>query len=360
MSTPAVEINLAGIKENVMIMKEMCQERGIELTGVVKGAAGDLQVVKSLLAAGVDSIGDSRLENIIAFREAGIESEMLLLRLPRISEAEKVVKYANISLVSEIETVQALSRAADKQDLTHRVILMVDVGDLREGVLPGDLKSIFREISQLAAIDVIGLGTNVGCYGGVLPDRENTEILVELKWELETEFGVRLPVISGGNTATTVLFADNSLPSGINHLRIGEAILQGTDITHQRKIEYLNQDNFRLRAEIIELKEKPSVPRGEIGHDAFGNKPEYQDRGIRRRAILALGRQDIRIKGLKPRLAGADIIGASSDHLLVDITETEETFKIGDTMEFNLSYGAMLAAMTSSYTHKKYHDSRNQ
>lgn len=353
---PRMNINLAGIKENAAKMKDMCDEQGINLTGVVKGAAGDANVARAFLQGGIKSLGDSRLRNIKHLQENGIEAEYMLLRLPDPEEAEKVVKLADISLNSELKTLRNLSRAAEKLNKSHRVIIMVDVGDLREGLWENELDDFMERALELPKIEIAGLGTNVGCYGGVLPTRKNTEKLLQYQESLQAKYSINLPIVSGGNTATTILLNKAEMPDGINHLRVGEGILQGTDVTHQRQLPEFNQQNITVSARIIELKEKPSVPVGKTGHDAFGGKPEFADRGIRKRAILALGRQDIRLDGLTAVKAGAEVIGASSDHLLVDITEVESRFKVGDTMEFELGYGAMLAGMNSPYTSKIYQE----
>ncbi len=352
---PTIDIYLDQIEENVKKMLQICQKNDIKLTGVVKGAAGDQRVMQSFMDAGLTSIGDSRLKNIIALRQMGYEKEVILLRLPALSEIDDVIKYVDISLVSEVKTCRYLSDLAQKIGKKAGIIVMVDVGDLREGVLPEELIEFFAEIIKLPSLEIKGLGTNVGCYGGVLPTVKNTQKIIELKDRLENEFKLKLPMLSGGNTATTKLIEQGKLPAGINHLRVGEGLLQGTDITHQREIDYLNSYNFQLSAEIIELKEKPSLPTGEIGCDAFGNQPEFIDKGIRRRAILAVGRQDTEIEGLIPVLAGVQVLGASSDHLLVDVTDLAEEIQVGDKMRFYLNYSAMLRAMTSPYLAKQYH-----
>ncbi|MFW5856051.1 MAG: alanine/ornithine racemase family PLP-dependent enzyme [Bacillota bacterium] len=353
--TPRVNIDLTGITANARKMKNKCDQENIKLTGVVKGSAGDVRVARAFISGGIDSIADSRLRNIKILREAGFEKEeMVLLRLPQLSKVGEVVKYADVSLVSELKTIKALSEAAVAQNKIHEIIIMVDVGDLREGVMPEDLSDFIAVIIDLEGVRINGLGTNVGCYGGVLPTPENTRKLVELKEKLLLEYDINLSVISGGNTATTKLLDEGMLPAGVNNFRVGEAILQGTDITHQRKISGLKKDNFTLTASVIELKKKPSVPEGEIGHDAFGGKPQFEDKGIRKRAILAIGRQDVKVDGLTPLISGAEIIGASSDHLLLDVTEVEKDLTIGDKIDFSLDYGAMLALMTSPYVEKKY------
>lgn len=352
--TPCVNINLVNIKQNARILKDECDKRGINVTGVVKGSAGDLRVINSVVKGGITTLGDSRIKNIIKMREAGFENEMVLLRLPRFSEIRELIKYVDISLNSELVTLESIGRAAQKKDKVHKVIIMVDVGDLREGVLVKDFMDFMSDALDIEGINIIGLGTNVGCYGGVLPTYDNTKILLDLEEQVKEKYDYDLKVVSGGNTATTILFEEDKLPAGINNLRIGEGLIQGTDITHQREISFLNSNNITLTAEIIELKDKPSIPTGQIGHDAFGNKPQFEDKGIRKRAILAVGRQDVKIEGMTPMIEGVEIIGASSDHLLCDVTDSSQDLQIGSEVEFKLNYGAMLQAMTSEYVNKKY------
>jgi predicted amino acid racemase len=324
------------------------------VTGVVKGSAGDLRIINSVVEGGISTLGDSRMKNIIKMREAGFENEMVLLRLPRLSEIKELIKYVDISLNSELTTLESIGRAAQKKEKEHKVIVMVDVGDLREGVLVKDFMGFMEKALEIEGINIVGIGTNVGCYGGVLPTHDNTNILLDLKEQVKETYDYDLRIVSGGNTATTILFDRDELPEGINNLRIGEGLIQGTDITHQREIHFLNSNNITLSAEIIELKDKPSVPTGKIGHDAFGNKPKFKDKGIRKRAILAVGRQDVKVEGMTPLIEGVEIIGASSDHLLCDVTDSQKDLQIGSEIEFKLNYGAMLKAMTSEYVVKKY------
>ncbi|MFO7814186.1 MAG: alanine/ornithine racemase family PLP-dependent enzyme [Halanaerobiales bacterium] len=352
--TPRVNINLVEIETNARILKDKCRKKGINITGVVKGGAGDLRIVNAMVSGGINTIGDSRLKNIRKIREAGFKNELVLLRLPRLSEIESLIKYADISLNSELVTLEGIGREALKQGKVHKAIIMVDVGDLREGVLVKDLVEFMKDALEIDGVEIIGLGTNVGCYAGVLPTPNNTKILVDLKEKVKKEFGYDLKVVSGGNTATTILLENDQLPEGINNLRVGEGLIQGTDITHQREIPFLNSNNIKLAAEIIELKDKPSLPTGKTGHDAFGNKPDFKDKGIRKRAILAVGRQDVKVDGMTPIIEGVEIIGASSDHLLCDVTESKRDLQVGSEIEFKLDYGAMLQTMTSDYIYKNY------
>ena len=102
------------------------------------------------------------------------------------------------------------------------------------------------------------------------------------------------------------------------------------------------------------MKEKPSVPIGEVGKDAFGNTPQFIDAGIRKRAILALGKQDVYIEGIFPLDEKAKILGASSDHTIVDITNADCEVRVGDEMLFALTYPGLLSASDSRYIEKVF------
>ncbi len=110
-------------------------------------------------------------------------------------------------------------------------------------------------------------------------------------------------------------------------------------------------DAFTLIAEVIELKTKPSRPCGEIAQDAFGRVPVFEGKGNMERAILALGRQDVDVSAIKPRIK-ADVLGASSDHLILDVSGLG--LEVGAKVRFDVGYSALLRAMTSPYVEKVY------
>lgn len=352
MSYPLMEIYIDRIRHNAEYLVKMCAKNGVEVMGVTKGVCAMEPVVKTMLQAGIKKLGDSRIENIISMRRSGINSPIYLIRLPMLSEVRDAINWADGSLNSELEVIEALSREAENIKKKHKVILMVDVGDLREGVMPEDVIKTVGRILELSGIEFEGLGTNLGCYGGILASYENTKILVDLASDIEKRYGIKVKTLSGGNTATLALLERGNLAPGINQFRIGEAILLGTDVTNFRKVPGTLQDTMVLKTEVIEVKIKPSYPIGEIGRDAFGNIPTYIDKGPMKRAIAALGKQDCRIEGLTPVESVVEILGASSDHLILDVTKSDDIHP-GSIIQFHMSYGAMLSLMTSKYVEKK-------
>jgi predicted amino acid racemase len=309
-----------------------------------------------MLNGGVSMLAESSTRNIQRLRAGGIECPVMMLRLPAISEVKQVVELCSVSLNSELETLQALNCAAKSAGLIHQVILMIEIGDRREGIMPEDALALVRSILGLKGLDLIGVGANTACVGGVLPSAENMRLLVNVAYEIEVELGLQLQTISGGNTANLALLKSSQVPDRINQLRVGEGILLGVSESNQFDLPCPYKDSFMVTAEVIELKVKPSMPEGEIAIDAFGRKPHWQDIGQRKRAILALGEQHMRIGGLKPLREGVFIVGASSDHTVMDVTDANPTVSLGETLEFIPQYSALATAMTSESVIKTYMD----
>jgi len=343
-----IEVDCERIRRNAAAVVAMCAATGIEVAGVTKGCCGEPQVARAMLAGGVAQLADARLANVRRLRDAGITSDVLLLRGPALSEADEVVRLTQYSLNSEIEVVRALARAAQAQGRSHGVVLMIETGDRREGVMPEDAVATAAEIAALPGIELLGVGTNLSCIGGVLCTVENQQLVVDTAEQIERALGIRLRWISGGHTGSLPWVNEHTLPARINHLRVGEGILIGTEQSTSYELPVPHRDAFRVYAEVIELKTKPSLPEGPLGPDAFMNIPHWEDLGPRRRAIVALGEHDLRTSCLLPRRPGVSIVGASSDHLVLDVSEAEPPIRLGEEIEFNVLYAAMATAWASS------------
>lgn len=351
-TTPRLDIYLERIKHNAQSVAQLCHEHGVQIAMVTKVLRGNPEVARVFLEAGADMIADSRLPNLRLVGEHHPGVERLLLRMPAQKQAEDVVMFTEYSLNSSLMTLKALSEAAVRLGKVHKPIIMVDVGDLREGVWPDDLVDLVKEAALLPGLELVGLGANLACYGGVMPSVENMQTLIDVRDEARRVTGLELGLLSGGNSSGLPLLASGKMPKGINHFRVGEAIVLGRNVLDRSPWQGTRQDTIELVAEIIELEEKPSVPIGDIGQDAFGNEPEFEDRGIRQRAILNLGRQDVVIEGLEPVDPGIIVLGGSSDHAILDVTDAQKPLKLGDEVAFYPGYGATLGAATSEYVRK--------
>jgi predicted amino acid racemase len=271
---------------------------------------------------------------------------MTLIRSPMLSQAKRVIMSADVSCNTEIEVIRRLSQVAQKNQRTHGVILMIELGDRREGIMPVDLMETVRQTLCLPNIVLKGIGTNLACRCGVSPDAGNMAELSALADLIEATFDLKLDIVSGGNSANLEWALSGEEPGRINNLRLGEAILLGCETLHRQPLDGLFTDAFTLVAEVIESKVKPSQPSGTIAQTAFGEAAPVIDRGLIRQSILALGRQDTDPNGLLPP-AGIEIMGASSDHLI--LASDSHALAVGSEVAFQLNYSALVLAMTSPF-----------
>lgn len=350
LSSPRVEIDLVKLGNNVEVLLHLFGSKMIGIMGITKVICGIPEIAQVLVNKGIRILGDSKIDNLKKMRDAHIKAKLVLLKTPSLCEIDHVIKYADISINTEIAVIKSLSAAAMRNDMRHKIMLMVDMGDLREGILPADLDDFIQEVLKLPGIKLIGIAVNFACLGGVIPTEEKMRTFSLLAAHIE-EFQLPLTCISGGSSANYNWFMAAEDTGTINNLRLGESIFLGREPLNRKRIPHLFTNVFTFVADVIESKIKPSLPEGETGQNAFGVAPQFQDHGQIRRVILGVGRQDVLVSGLTPRL-DIEILGSSSDHLVLNAKRTD--LKVGDEIEFDLNYGALLSVMTSPYVSKKY------
>jgi predicted amino acid racemase len=353
---PRLCIDIEKLKANLAVLSAAVKGAGCSLSIVTKVFCADERIVETLAASPlVDYLADSRLHNLR--KCAGRGKPTMLLRLPQACEIEDVVSFADISLNSEQDTLELLNIEAGRQHKRHSVLLMIDVGDLREGIYFTEEDRILAAaaaVRGMSNLELRGLGINLSCYGAIVPTRDNLSILVSLARRVREYCGVELPLVSGGNSGSFCLIEKGELPAGINNLRLGEAFIVGREAAYKTRIKNTFDDAVILEAQIIEAQTKPSLPLGERGLNAFGERPVFRDQGMIRRAICAVGRQDVELTGIVPVDGGIEILGASSDHLILNISPSEQNYRVGDTVHFIPNYTALLRLFTSPYIGRVY------
>lgn len=351
---PVVEVDLKKLRHNINEMVNRCRDQGIEIAGVVKGFNGIPETLDLYEESGCKYIASSRLEHIEDAINKGLKGPYLAIRIPMLSEVPDLVRLTEMSLNSELPVIKAIDEECRLQGKKHGIILMADLGDLREGFWDKEEMvnvAIYIE-NELKHVNLAGVGTNLGCYGSINATPDKMEELIAIAESIEEKIGRKLEIISGGGTTSFPLVFNNTMPERINHLRMGEGIALGRDLQDLWNLDmsFLNQDVFTLKAEILEIKDKPSYPVGEIFVDCFGNRGEYVDRGIRKRAIAGVGKVDFALDSqLDPRSSDIEILGSSSDHLILDIEDNQDGLKVGDILEFDLRYSTMVYLTSSKY-----------
>lgn len=356
---PVLEVNLTYLQNNAHVMTKYCAKQGVSVAGVIKFSDGNINIAKAYHQGGCSQIASSRVTHLGRIKSEIPDAETMLIRLPMLSEVSDVVKFCDISLNSERDTLIELNQEANKLGKKHSIILMLDVGDLREGVINTNelyKLAMFTEY-KLNSLDLIGIGSSFACFGSILPTNENLGTLLSAATLIEEGIGRKLKYISGGSSVSLTIMQKEGIPKGINHLRIGGAIANPRNIRLNRGvvINGMNEDIFTLKAELIEVNIKPSCPFGQSSINWTGNKVEFKDAGLRKRAIAAIGSQDIGdAMKLFPCEEGIKILGCSSDHTVLDIENSCTQWKVGDIVSFNLSYAPIMYTFCTRHVNVEF------
>ncbi|MBQ9949601.1 MAG: alanine/ornithine racemase family PLP-dependent enzyme [Clostridia bacterium] len=350
---PKVTAHMGKLAHNLNYLCDLCHSKGLSVAVVTKVFCADENIVRMIQKSDADYLADSRIPNLV--RCAGGKPR-ILLRISSPSAVEHVIENSEISLQSEPYTIKKLADAAKQAGKKHKTVLMIDLGDLREGIYFEEEKLIYDACETVLAsenLELYGIGTNLTCYGGILPDKRNLGNLVAISKLIRQKYGVELPFVSGGNSSTLEFLKSGGVPEGITNLRLGESFVLGNDTAVCKVMDGMYGDAVTLDAELIEIKNKPSKPVGTSGRNAFGEEVHFEDKGDMLRGILAIGRQDVDEGGIHCTENNIQVIGASSDHLLVDL-KGNKGYNIGDVLTFTMEYGAVLKAFTSSYVDREY------
>jgi predicted amino acid racemase len=351
-----ITLDIKKLKLNFDYLNILLKKNGIEWSIVSKMLSGNKTFLTELLKFDINQICDSRVSNLKEIKSINPKIETIYIKPPAKRSISSVVKYADISMNTEFETIKFLSKEAKKQNKTHKIIIMIELGELREGVLGEDFIAFYESIFKLENIQVVGIGTNLSCLYGVLPNQDKLIQLSLYEQLIEAKFDKQIPYVSGGSSVTIPLIFQNLLPKGINHFRVGETLFLGTDVYNNTKFKKMHSDVFGLYSEIIELIEKHVVPMGEMGTNVEGESYEFNQTDVGEksyRAIIDLGLLDVEPEHLELVDKSLKIAGASSDMIVIDIDDNKKKYKVGDLIEFKLDYMGLIRIMNSKYIEKK-------
>ena len=340
------------LQHNYDYLKKLFDEGDIRWGIVTKMLCGNSEMIQEVLNLGIKEVHDSRLSNLQIAKSLDNNIKTVYIKPPPQKIIPDIVAYCDVSLNSEYETIKTLSEEALRQKKIHGVIIMIEMGDLREGVMGDDLVDFYERVFELPGIRVVGLGTNLNCLHGIMPSSDKLVQLSLYKQIIEAKFNKKIPMVSAGTTVTIPLLLKKMLPKGVNHFRVGEALYFGTDLFTGETMEGMRDDVFELYAQVIELQEKPMVPMGELGVNPSGEMADIDESLYGQtsyRAIIDVGLLDVKPDYLITNHKGAELVGASSDMLVVDIGQNESDLKVGDMLRFNMAYMGALSLLNSNY-----------
>lgn len=350
-----VTMDAEKLATNYKFLDKHFKSNGIEWAPVTKLLCGNTLLLKEVLKHKPKEVCDARLSNLVLIKELDPSVQTVYIKPPAKEIIEDVVRYADASLNSSYSTIKEISKEAKKQGKEHHVVIMIELGDLREGIMGERLVDFYQKIFELPNIKVTGLGANLNCLYGVMPSEDKLIQLSLYKQLLEAKFNVKIPWVTGGTSVVFPLLHMNRLPKGINHFRIGETLYFGADLVNGTTIEGMHDDVFKLYAQVIEITEKPKVPIGNLENNPSGEMFEIkeEDYGMTaERMILDVGLLDLSTDFVKPVDENLSISGASSDMLVMEVNG-DTNYKVGDFIEFEMKYMGALRLFNSDYIEKR-------
>jgi predicted amino acid racemase len=360
-----IRVKSKAIISNIQKLNNFLKQHNIKWSLVVKVLSGSDGILQEILnnpeIDSLHSIGDSRLSSLKKIKSIRPDIQTMYIKPVPIQYVKTVIEYADISLNTSYTAIKTLSDEAVRQGKTHKVIIMIELGELREGIVRENLMDFYKRVFDLPNIEIVGLGTNLGCMYGIEPTYDKMVQLSLYKQLLEAKFDKKLELISGGSSITLPLIK-RKFPKSVNHFRIGESAFLGVSPLDGKKFENLSTDAFEYSANIIELEQKESVPDGVISDANVGHTAEEvieeEDYSKSYKAILDFGTLDVEYGELIPKDKSVSFIGTTSDMTVYDLGKNKKTngqqkYKIGNKIRFTPSYMAVARLMNSKFIEKK-------
>jgi len=352
-----IELDRKKLTENYKALDELFKVNGKSWAVVTKMLCGHEPYLQEIIDLGAKEICDSRISNLEKVKKMAPQVQTIYIKPPAKRSLKRIVQFADVSFNTEIQTIRMLSEEAQRQGKTHKIIIMIELGDLREGVMGEDLIGFYREVFELPNIEVSGIGSNLNCLNGVLPSEDKLIQLDLYEQLIEAKFDKGIPWVTGGTSVIIPLLLHKQVPKGVNHFRVGESLYFGNNLlTDEPLLPGMQTDLLTLHTEIIEITEKPKVPIGLLAENPSGETFEVDESDYGKkmeRAILDIGLLDINTEFLIPEDENIEFVGASSDMIIVDLDNTDEKYKVGDLISFKMKYMGALSLLNSDYVEKR-------
>lgn len=342
-----VFIHLDKLRYNLTFIREICRKADLQPVWITKGCQAYADILELLVETPGEMLGDVSPANLKRARKRS-SGKLMMVQLPDPGRVAAIGACVDVWLVSDPAHARMIAGTAKQVGKHPELVLMVDVGNRREGVLPERTADTAAAILAIEGVALVGLGTAVGCYGGYRAGLADMERLVGIARKTETRLQCRFDILSAGSgTMLLELAAQGRLPERINQLRIGAALFVGEMPPTKTALPGLFHDAFILQGEVLETSLKPSIPAGNTGFDAFGKQVVFEDRGSRQLCILNFGLLEVDSYDLTPLTEGLRIIGATSNYTICDTTRCDPQPAMGDLLEFRMAYSSMARAMAS-------------
>jgi predicted amino acid racemase len=193
-----------------------------------------------------------------------------------------------------------------------------------------------------------------------MPSEDKLIQLGLYKQLIEAKFKRKIPLVTGGTSVVIPMIFRKQIPRAVNHFRVGETLFFGNNLFNDHTIKGMKKDVFKLYSEIIEITEKPKIPIGVMDTNPSGETFQVNEKDFGKkscRAIIDIGVLDISdIKFILPDDPKIEVVGGSSDMLVLDLGKNDKPYRVGDLITFSIKYMGALRLLNSDYIGKRVLD----
>ena len=337
-------LNRSALHKNYRIIKNYLDQRGFSLTVVTKLLQSHPDLMNLLKNMEIDCVADSYPQNLK--KQSFSDCWNLCISSPDVLNV--TLDNSHLSVHSNFKTIHALRDRAAKLNIVHEILLMIDMGDWREGFPIDYLKNNIEWFADLKPLSLRGIAINLSCFAGVKLQKHHLQELIDIAHLIREKQSFNL--LSLGNSAAIPFIEgwdSKSMKLWDNidwNLRIGEALFCGTLPGTSTSILGL-QNVFTLRLPVVEAHHKEHVlNQNELIPNSFGKMHEPISKGYGQRVILGVGRVDLDPQYLKfPE--SIECLGASSD--LCILFNHGDPLEVGQVIECIPDYHAVMNLATS-------------
>lgn len=152
-------IDINALRHNYNLIRSLTPAR-TKIICVVKANAyghGLVQAAKALEACGADAFGIFDIKEAVALRKAKIREPIMALSGIWPGQAKQAATNDVTVAVYSLDAARELSRAFSNLGKTGNILIKMDTGMGRLGILPDALPDFLKEVSKLKAISVEGV-----------------------------------------------------------------------------------------------------------------------------------------------------------------------------------------------------------
>lgn len=340
----------ARLGANVEVAVRLAAERGCNVLPVTKVIQSRPDLLSRVPGGWNWPVADVSVANLKALDRIDTGDKVLLR--PRFSDIPGAVIHADRIFLSDPDMARAIARAREAcmPGRPLDIMLMVEAGDLRDGIPLDAVSAVLADLSAEPGMRLEGLAVNFGCLAGVLPGEPVLARVAEACRQLRLSSGLKLPVLSLGGTVCWEPLREGLVPPEFNEIRMGEALFFGWNTSRGIPVPEFDPRVFTLDLEVLEIWEKDVPPSSGDGLNAFGESVVQVLTGLRHRAVLEGGENLSPWKHIRCMVQGAVPVGASHEYTVLDCEDARVLPRPGECVSFSPAYEAVTRCFLSPMT----------